>query len=155
MSKNDLTMAYAFRAPRGVSRAEALKEIREAIDRDGELPPGYGVQWRWRNTAAQDMRETDLATAITESRDGFVALMRRRLDRDIARAELAELQRRLEQAPPAPPRKRSRADAAKAGWQKRKAKKAALSGRARKGWATKRVRAAQTTRARKGKGKKR
>lgn len=144
MSKNDLSMAYTIRRrPRGMSVLKALRAVRAGVDADGELPEGFTVEWRWRNTPAQDLRVGDFGTVVTESRAGFHTLMRQRLDRDILRATLS--------APPKPPpkkkrrRRRTKAEyraAALKGWRTRRARAAVKFGRQRQRIATRQVRAA-------------
>jgi hypothetical protein len=112
VSHNDLSMAYRIRRrPRGVSVLDAIRVMRDALDGDGELPDDYDVIWGWRNSPSQDLREDDFGTAVTASRSSFVTLMRRRLDRDIARLELLE---------PPPPPTRDRSAAARKGWETRR-----------------------------------
>jgi hypothetical protein len=138
VSKNDLSMGYRFlRHPRGMSLVEALRAMRAALDEDGELPNGLGVEWRWRNTAAQDERWDEFANVVRGSREGFVTVMKRRLDRDLLRAEqrAREVEEHIVSA--------DRSAAARRGWVTRRANAAERERVRRKRLARRRVRAAK------------
>lgn len=114
MSKDDLSFAYRVDGDgaRRRKRSNILRLMIRALNEPGLLDEhGLNVTWKWRNTEAQDMREADFDTAVSESRSGFITLMRRRLERDLSRVldvEDAMARHRREIAPPPEPPKRKR-----------------------------------------------
>lgn len=83
---DDIGMAYSVEGPRGMTRAAVYRAMLDGLrEKTGNLPRGVKVTWKWRNSKKQDMREDTFKRAIRKSREGFLALMERRILRDASR----------------------------------------------------------------------
>ena len=112
--------------------AEAIEAIRRYIagelrfEQTGDgmfrrkLPQGLDVRWRWRNAPEKPMLEASLQSAVEASRPGFLKLMLRRLDRDLASMPSAEARKAQEAMRKREQEHERRSKAAKAGWRRRK-----------------------------------
>jgi hypothetical protein len=83
----DIALSYRIdKLPRPLKKRVFLNRLISFIDRGDELPRGWLITLRWRNSKKSKWREDEFENAISESREGFVKLVRRRLVRD--RSEL-------------------------------------------------------------------
>lgn len=85
----DIALSYRIdKLPRRrpVSKREFFRRTIAFIDKGQDFPRGWRITLRWRNAEDDDWREDEFRKAISESREGFVKLVRRRLVRD--RSEL-------------------------------------------------------------------
>ena len=95
-TRNDVAMAYVIkRLPGRVRKVDVFHTLIDFLDGEiAALPDGWEVDWRWRNSRKQPWRRDSIQGAVSNSRDSFMTLMRRRLQRDLNSI--------------APPRKRKR-----------------------------------------------
>lgn len=128
--------------PRGVSPDEYWSTLREAASSGGELPDDWEVRIEWRNPTtktgrSKDWQSNDFSQAIGESSAGFAMVVGNAIDQKISDLGIDAGPRRRKAKKPAakkaPPKKKplTKFEAA----QKR-------SAASRKGWATRRAKAA-------------
>lgn len=80
----DIALSYrADTVPAGTKRSHLILAMLNFIENAEELPDGFNVTLRWQNNPKHKWREGEFMTAISESREGFVKLVKRRLERDL------------------------------------------------------------------------
>ena len=84
-TKNDIAMAYRIESlPGRVSKPFFYQTLLDFLDGEiAELPKGWKIIWLWRNSRKSKLRSDRLEKVVGESRDSFMILMRRRLQRDL------------------------------------------------------------------------
>lgn len=84
-TRNDISMAYRIDAlPHRIRKQDFFHTLLNFLDGEiEELPRGWEITWRWQNSKKQDWREDEFTSTVGNSRDSFMTLMRRRLQRDL------------------------------------------------------------------------
>jgi len=87
-TRNDIAMSYRIESlgyeRQRVQKQEFFQRLIQFLDGDiVELPRGWKIIWRWQNSKKQDWRENTFENVVGNSRDSFMTLMRRRLQRDL------------------------------------------------------------------------
>lgn len=85
---NDISMAYRIvslgRGKKRVSKKFFLRMLLDFIRGEiSELPTGWKVNWIWRNSSKSSARSDTIQNVIGDSRDSFMTLMARRIERDL------------------------------------------------------------------------
>lgn len=79
----DISLSYRIdKLPRPVPKRQFLNRLIRFIDTGDDLPKDWRIILRWQNSPKQEWREDQFESAISDSREGFVKLVRRRLVRD-------------------------------------------------------------------------
>jgi hypothetical protein len=60
--------------PAGTTEAEFYKGLKASV-RSGKLPPGWEIEWQWRNTPGGKQLTDEFEKTIRESRGGWADLM--------------------------------------------------------------------------------
>lgn len=65
---------------------EVKRTLLQVVDRGGELPAGWDIEWHWRNAPHLPFRRDEFAKTVRESaRGGFREIMRERIETDFDR----------------------------------------------------------------------
>ena len=127
-----ISFAYQLRLPPDMSLPEALQALRAyikaALDAKQaakkmsrqRLPHGLKVTWSWRNAPAKPLLNDSVERVVRDSRAGYLKLMLRRIERDLARLPRKEVRAADEAARKREEERRRRSEAAKAAWRRRK-----------------------------------
>lgn len=79
----DIALGYRVDAlPGRIRRAEFFNTLIAFVEDGEELPEGWKITLRWKNSAKSKWREDEFMNAIASSREGFNKLVVRRLRRD-------------------------------------------------------------------------
>lgn len=86
--RNDIAMSYRIESlgfgRRRVSKVVFLRIVLAWLRGDiAELPRGWNITWLWRNSAKSALRSDTIENTVANSRDAFVGLMERRIERDL------------------------------------------------------------------------
>jgi hypothetical protein len=78
-------MAYRIDSlPGRVPRQDVFHTLLDFLGGEIEaLPEGWKVTWLWRNSRKSKLRSDSIENVIAKSRDSFMSLMQRRLERDL------------------------------------------------------------------------
>ena len=84
-TKNDIAMAYRIESlPCRVSKPFFYQTMLDFLDGEiAELPKGWKITWLWRNSRKSKLQSDSFENAVGNSRESFMTLMRRRLQRDL------------------------------------------------------------------------
>jgi hypothetical protein len=130
--RNWISFAYQIKLPSNMSLLEALIALRDyvageiqyretgIIELRQPLPKNLHVTWQWRNAPDKPMLSDSVTAVVNESRTGYLKLMLRRIERDLARLPREEVRVAEEAARAREEERRRRSEAAKAGWRRRK-----------------------------------
>jgi hypothetical protein len=127
-----ISFAYQIKMPAGMDLAEALTALRDYVAGEIQyreagdielrrpLPKKLQVTWQWRNAPDKPMLSDSVTAVVNESRTGYLKLMLRRIERDLARLPREEVRVAEEAARKREEERRRRSEAARAGWRRRK-----------------------------------
>lgn len=112
-TRNDISMAFRIDSlPRRIRKQDFFRTLLDFLDGEiEELPEGWEITWRWQNSKKQKWREEEFSSTVGNSRDSFMTLMRRRLQRDLDKlspAKRAPAKRKKRSRKAVKKRKRSR-----------------------------------------------
>src|SRR5205823_11805487 len=84
-TRNDIAMAYRIESlPGRVSKVFFYQTLLDFLNGEIEdLPEGWEVTWLWRNSRKSKLRSDSIQNVVGASRDSFMTLMQRRLQRDM------------------------------------------------------------------------